>query len=83
MSSPQLLCGVNTIVHAMRQPSDNRVIGSGHPGLTEAQARDIRVRALRFVLDCYERKKATRPGGPNNGTTVKEDSADASIPEQP
>jgi hypothetical protein len=59
------------------------VIGRGHPGLTEAQARDIRVRALRFVLDCYERKKATRPGGLDARKEDFNDSGRTSIPEQP
>jgi hypothetical protein len=37
-----------------------------HSELTEDQARDIRARALRFVLDCYDKKKATGAGGPND-----------------
>ena len=38
-----------------------------------------RLAALRFVLECHERKKGTRPGAPDDGTKVKEDSADAPI----
>jgi hypothetical protein len=35
-----------------------------------------RARAWAFVFDCYRKKEATRPGGPNNGTkSSKGDSA--------
>ncbi len=30
---------------------------------------------FRFVLDCHAKKEATRPGSPDDGTEVKEDSA--------
>jgi hypothetical protein len=46
------------MVEAMQQESNNRVTFGPRSGLTEEEARDIRVRALRFVLDCYDRKKA-------------------------
>jgi hypothetical protein len=28
-----------------------------------------------FILDCHAKKEATRPGSPDDGTKVKEDSA--------
>jgi len=28
----------------------------------------------RFVLDCHVKKEATRPGSPDDGTEIKEDS---------
>lgn len=48
-------------------------------GITPEQARDARVWALRLVLTYYDKKKSARPGGPDEGTKFKEDSADASI----
>jgi hypothetical protein len=44
-----------------------------HSGITAEQARDIRARAWRFVFDCYERKKAARPGGPDDAKESKND----------
>jgi hypothetical protein len=38
-------------------------------------ARDTRARAWSYVFECYRKKEATRPGGPNDGTKSKEDSA--------
>ena len=53
---------MNVIVQPMQQQGDKR----SNFDLTEKQARDIRARALRFVLDCYERKKAAAAGGGEN-----------------
>ena len=50
---------------------------SPRPDATPSAA--ARLAALRFVLECHERKKGTRPGAPGDGTKVKEDSADAPI----
>ncbi len=50
---------VNVIVQPMQQQGDKR----SNFDLTEKQARDIRARALRFVLDCYEQKKAVSGRG--------------------
>lgn len=61
------------MVVAMQQQSNNRVTFGPRSGLTEEEARDIRVRALRFVLDCYDRKKAACPGGPDDAEDLKND----------
>jgi hypothetical protein len=44
-----------------------------HPqsGITAEQAHDIRARAWRFVFDCYKRKKAAHPGGPDDAKEFK------------
>jgi hypothetical protein len=36
----------------------------------------------KFVLNCHSKKEATRPGGPDDGTKSKEDSANAIIPKR-
>jgi hypothetical protein len=48
-------------------------------GITPEQARDARVRCWLYIFDCHAKKKAARPGGPDDGTKFKEDSADAPI----
>ena len=48
-------------------------------GITAEQARDARARAWMFAFECHAKTKGTRPGAPDDGTKVKEDSADASI----
>src|SRR5215211_7623611 len=35
-------------------------------GIVTNQARDLRASAWRFIFDCYAKKKATRPGGPDD-----------------
>jgi hypothetical protein len=40
------------------------------PSITPAQARDARARALRFVLDCYAKRK----GGPATAPDVRKES---------
>jgi hypothetical protein len=53
------------------------------PGIAYAQRPDALPDAelstlaaiYRFVLDCHAKKEATRPGSPDDGTKVKEDSA--------
>jgi hypothetical protein len=32
-----------------------------------------------YIFDCHAKKKAARPGSPDDGTKFKEDSADAPI----
>jgi hypothetical protein len=41
----------------------------------ETPQTSARLAALRFALNCHERKEATRLGSPDDGTKVKEDSA--------
>ncbi len=36
-----------------------------------------------YILNCRAKKEAASPGGPDDGTRIKEDSADASIPKTP
>jgi hypothetical protein len=49
------------------------------PDITPEQAKDARARAWEFIFDCHAKKKAARPGGPDDGTKSKEDSANAPI----
>ena len=56
-----------------------RVTVKATPDITEEQARDARARAWAFIFDCHAKKKAARPGGPDDGTKSKEDSANAPI----
>ncbi len=42
---------------------DTTTIAKPLPGLTSEQARDVRARALRFVLDCHAKKKAAETSG--------------------
>ena len=47
-------------------------------GLTSEQLRDVRARAWSYVFECFNRhtkKKAAPASGPDDGTKVKEDSA--------
>ena len=46
------------------------------PGLTPEETRNIRARAWAFVFDCHEKKKATRPGGPDDAEESKNDRTD-------
>ncbi len=50
-------------------------------GITPERARAARVRALRFVLDCYDQKKGTRPGAPDDAKGLENDRAKTSIHE--
>jgi hypothetical protein len=49
----------------MSNPRSSR-LSSG--SITSEHFRDTRARAWAFVFDCYRKKEATRPGGPNDGT---------------
>jgi hypothetical protein len=49
----------------------SRVTVNATPGITEEQARDARARALHFVFDCYAKKKAAHPGGPDDAEESK------------
>jgi hypothetical protein len=42
------------------------IIHRSLPGISPEQARDARARAWAFVFDCYTRKKAARPGSPDD-----------------
>ena len=44
-------------------------------GLTSEQLRDVRARAWSYVFACHAKKKAAPVSGPDDGTKVKEDSA--------
>jgi hypothetical protein len=59
--------------------SSVRIDYASRPDITLEQARDTRARAWAFIFDCHAKKKAARHGGPDDGTKIKEDSADASI----
>jgi hypothetical protein len=48
-----------------------RITINATPGITPQQARDTRARAWRYVFDCHAKKKATRPGGPDDGKETK------------
>jgi hypothetical protein len=41
--------------------------------LTPEQARDARARAWAFVFDCFYKKKATCPGGPDDAEDLRND----------
>ena len=47
----------------MATKTDTEIIVKRTPGLTPEQARDARARAWRFVLDCWEQKKAAGTSG--------------------
>jgi hypothetical protein len=47
-------------------------------GLTSEQLRDVRARAWSYVFACHAKKKAAPVSGPDDGTKVKEDSANVS-----
>ena len=52
-----------TCVGTMSSPHTSR-LSSG--SITSEHYRDVRARAWAFVFDCYRKKEATRPGGPND-----------------
>ena len=56
-----------------------RTVLRASPGTTPKQARDTRARAWAYIFDCHVKKKAARPGGLDDGTKSKEDSANAPI----
>lgn len=56
-----------------------RVALKATSGITDEQARDARARAWSYIFDCHAKKKAARPGGPDDGTKSKEDSGNTPI----
>ncbi len=50
----------------MAATADTNIIVKPTPGMTPQEARDVRARAWHFVFDCYAKKKAARPGGPDD-----------------
>jgi hypothetical protein len=46
--------------------SSARMTTTPRPSISPQQDRDIRARAWAFVFECYHKKEATRPGGPND-----------------
>jgi hypothetical protein len=46
------------------------------PGITEELARDVRARAWAYIFDCHAKKKAARPGGPDDAEESKNDRTD-------
>lgn len=67
----------------MEDKRTNGVVVRPRSGISEEEARDVRARAWTFVFQCWQEKKkaaAHAPSnGPDDGTKIKEDSADASI----
>jgi hypothetical protein len=60
--------------------SNPRIIYTPRPGATPEGEVAALVSIYRFILfESSARKKAARPGGPDDGTEFKEDSADALI----
>jgi hypothetical protein len=56
-------------MHSPRKATTSR------PSATSEHAREARARAWAYAFDCYRKKEATRPGSPDDGTKIKEDSA--------
>ena len=59
--------------------SSSRILGASHAVISNQHAREARARAWAYVFDCYRKKEAARPGGPDDGTKSKEDSASEHI----
>ena len=55
-----------------------RVTLMATPSITEEQARDARARARAwaYTFDCHAKKKAARPGGPDDAEESKNDRTD-------
>jgi hypothetical protein len=54
-------------------------------GQTSEQVRDVRARAWSYVFECFNRRNGQEGGpatAPDDGTKVKEDSANAIIPKR-
>lgn len=54
----------------------NRIIYHPPSSLSSEQIRAARARAWIFIFDCYARNEAAPSSRPDDGTKVKEDSAD-------
>ena len=50
-----------------------------HPDATPEGETTALANVYAFILDCHAKKKGTGPGAPDDGTKVKEVSADAPI----
>jgi hypothetical protein len=56
------------------RPLPRTTYASHGDALPEAEVATL-AHIYKFVLDCHAKKEATRPGSPEDGTKVKEDSA--------
>jgi hypothetical protein len=56
-----------------------RIIHTTKASTRAEQPCDARARAWAYVFDCYRKKEGSRPGAPDDGTEVKEDSANEHI----
>jgi hypothetical protein len=53
--------------------SDERKVRLAHEGIAPDRARDLRASAWRFIFDCYAKKKAAHPGGPDDAEDLEHD----------
>ena len=53
--------------------SNSRTVLASRSDLTPEQASDARGRAWAFVFECHAKKKAARPGGPDDAEEPKND----------
>lgn len=66
--------------------SDPRITYAVREGVTPEEDLQALANVYAFALRCHQEKhknRAARPGGPEDGTEAKEDSADARIPQHP
>jgi hypothetical protein len=59
--------------------SSPRIAYTPRPEVTPEVELNTLAACYKFILDCHAQKKAARPGGPDDGTKSKEDSANAPI----
>jgi hypothetical protein len=55
-----------------------RIIAKHAPGISPKEARDCRALAWQFVFACHAKKKAARPGGPDDAEELRNDRTDTS-----
>jgi hypothetical protein len=55
--------------------SELHLPAASYTAVSSEQNLEARARAWAFVFDCFSKKEATRSGGPDDGTKVKENSA--------
>ena len=53
--------------------SSEREVRLAHEGTVPDLARDLRASAWRFIFDCYAKKKAAHPGGPDDAEDLEHD----------
>ena len=56
--------------------SRSRITRYSSTSITTEQAREARARAWAYIFDCHAKKKAARPGGPDDAEESNNDRTD-------